>query len=607
MSSIYGWLSTTNTNGLARAINAQRAADPCLTANAQQVSCLRPATEIAGHGSTVAPCIYQSESLLAMIEGSPRWQDSALAGIAERHGPAQALAEGFQRHGRAVLGRIRGAFACYVSEPGRHYALLANDRFGIRPLAFYARKDLLVFGSQLDHIIAHPGVQTGLDPQAIFDYLYFHMIPSPGSIYAGVSKLQPGEFVEFNDGHIQRDFYWQISYADSPDPEKDLRAQLHDQLTRSVSACAPDSHTGAFLSGGLDSSTVTGVYQTLSSDPIDAFAIGFDAEGYDEMAYARATARHFKVNLHEYYVTPADVLQAIPLIARTYDEPFGNASAIPAYYCARFAREHGMRQLLAGDGGDEIFAGNTRYAKQKLFDLYRHVPLALKSGLIEPVAQITPLLGKVRSYIEQAGITMPARMETYNFLHRTPLADIFTADFLAQVDASAPLASLQRTYDRAGTDDLVKQMLFLDAKITLADNDLRKVNRMCDLAGVGVHYPLLQDNLVEFAASIPSGLLMQRFQLRSFYRKSMAGFLAPETLSKSKHGFGLPFGLWMSADPGLREFADVNLRGMANRGIIHPDYIKTIIKAQQQGHAAYYGVMIWILMMLEQWLVSHNQ
>lgn len=606
MSSIYGWLSTTNTNGLARSINDQQTAGKCLTATAKSVSCVQPTTEIGGHGSTMAPFIYQSEQLLAMIEGSPQWQDSALAKIAESHGPARALAEGFRHEGRSVLNEIRGPFACYLSEPERRYALLANDRFGIRPLAFYAREDLLVFGSQLDSIIAHPGVRTGIDPQAIFDYLYFHMIPSPRSIYTGVSKLQPGEFVEFDNGQISRDFYWQISYADSPYPGKDLLAQLHDQLTQSVTACAPDRQTGAFLSGGLDSSTVTGVYQKLSADPIDAFSIGFDAEGYDEMEYARATARHFKVNLHEYYVTPADVLQAIPLIARTYDEPFGNASAIPAYYCARFAREHGMLQLLAGDGGDEIFAGNTRYAKQKLFDLYRHVPGALKSSLIEPIANNAPLLGKVRSYIEQARISMPARMETYNFLHRTPLADIFTADFLAQVDSLAPLTSLQQTYDRAGTDDLVKQMLFLDAKITLADNDLRKVNRMCDLAGVDVRYPLLQDNLVEFAASIPSGLLMQRFQLRSFYRKSMAGFLAPETLSKSKHGFGLPFGVWMSTDPELKEFADVNLRNVANRGIINPNYIKTLIKAQQQGHAAYYGVMIWILMMLEQWLASHR-
>jgi asparagine synthase (glutamine-hydrolysing) len=143
------------------------------------------------------------------------------------------------------------------------------------------------------------------------------------------------------------------------------------------------------LSGGLDSSTVVGLFQKLSPQPVDVFSIGFAADGYDEMEYARITARHFKSTLHEYYVTPADVLAAIPLVAQAYDEPFGNASAVPAYYCAKFAREHGMTQLLAGDGGDEIFAGNARYAKQKIFDLYRHVPGFAKAFLASRLSTTT--------------------------------------------------------------------------------------------------------------------------------------------------------------------------------------------------------------------------
>jgi len=243
------------------------------------------------------------------------------------------------RDGRSVLDKIKGPFAFCLLEPERRYALLAIDRIGIRPLAFYCQNGLLVFGSELDQIMGHPGVKAAVDPQAIFNYLYFHMIPSPGSIYSGVSKLQPGEFLEFNNGQLTRDFYWQLRYNDSNCSKKELLAQLQPQLQQSVSACAPDDHTGAFLSGGLDSSTVTRVLSKIANRPIDAFTMGFDADGYDEMEYARITAAHFKVNLHEYYVTPADVLQAMPLIAQTYDEPFGNDSAVPAYYCAKFARE----------------------------------------------------------------------------------------------------------------------------------------------------------------------------------------------------------------------------------------------------------------------------
>jgi len=604
MSSIYGWLSTAETTSSFNWIDSQRTASKCLTAASQSVFNHHKMAGVAGHGISLAPSIYQSSQLLVILEGSPQWQDSALAEVATNHGSSQALAEGFLRYGRAVLDKIQGPFAFCLLEPERHYALLAIDRVGIRPLAYYCQNGLLVFGSQLDQIIAHPGVKTAIDPQAIFNYLYFHMVPSPGSIYSGVSKLQPGEYLEFNNGQLNRDFYWHIRYNDSSYSKKELLAQLQPQLEQSVSACSPDHETGAFLSGGLDSSTVTGFYQKIASRPIDAFTMGFDADGYDEMEYARATAAHFKVNLHEYYVTPADVLQAIPLIAQTYDEPFGNASAIPAYYCAKFARELGMTRLLAGDGGDEIFAGNSRYAKQKVFDLYRHVPGFAKT-ILEPVAYNLPPLRKVKSYIEQAKIAMPDRMETYNFLHRTPLADIFSEGFLKQIDPDLPVQNLRYTYNRASSDDLIKQMLFLDGKFTLADNDLRKVNRMCELAGVEVQYPMLQENLIEFAAVISSKWLMKGFELRSFYRESLQNFLPKETLAKSKQGFGLPFGVWMSNDKALKQFAEANLEGIEKRGFLNPAYIKKLIQLHQDGHASYYGVMIWLLIMLEQWLLTH--
>ncbi len=606
MGSIYGWLSTAETPSSPTWVDSQRVASKCLTTATSKSSFIRHKMgEVAGHGINLAPSVYQTSKLLVILEGSPQWQDSELAEVAKNQGSAQALAEGFLRDGRSVLDNIRGPFAFCLLEPERRYALLAIDRIGIRPLAFYCQNGLLVFGSELDQIMGHPGVKAAVDPQAIFNYLYFHMIPSPGSIYSGVSKLQPGEFLEFNNGQLTRDFYWQLRYKDSSCSKKELLAQLQSQLEQSVSACAPDDHTGAFLSGGLDSSTVTGFYQKIANRPIDAFTMGFDADGYDEMEYARITAAHFKVNLHEYYVTPADVLQAMPLIAQTYDEPFGNDSAVPAYYCAKFARELGMTRLLAGDGGDEYFAGNSRYAKQKVFDLYRRVPSLAKS-ILEPLTFNLEPLRKVKSYIEQANIAMPERMETYNFLHRTPLAEIFSEDFLKQINPDQPLQYLKSTYDRTSNDDLMKQMLFLDDKFTLADNDLRKVNRMCELAGVDVHYPMLQENLVEFAASIPSKWLMQGFELRSFYKEGMRDFLPKETLRKSKKGFGLPFGVWMSSDKALKQFAEDNLEGITKRGFLNPDYIKNIIELHQSGHASYYGIMIWILVMLEQWLLAHN-
>jgi asparagine synthase (glutamine-hydrolysing) len=561
---------------------------------------------IATAGNEPLNPIFKSDEILAAIEGAPQWRDTDLARMAEEMGASHALAEGFRRYGKEVLNRIHGAFSLCILKPAEQYTLLAIDRVGIRPMAYTIRDGILIFGSHIDSILTHPSVRGEISPQGIFNYLYFQMIPSPGSIYKGIGKLQPGEYLEFTGGKAYQDFYHQLIFSEQGSSEQTLAAQLREELKESVSSALSGRATGTFLSGGLDSSTVTGIYQSFSETPVDAFAIGFDAEGFDEMEYARASARHFGARLHEYYVTPDDVLQAIPLIASAYDEPFGNASAIPAYYCAKFARDAGITCLLAGDGGDEIFAGNARYAKQKMFSLYQHIPAFLRSALIEPAANHLPPLKKLKSYIEQASIPMPERMETYNFLHRTPLEEIFDPEFLKQVDPAEPIQHLTSVYDRAKSDTLIKKMLFLDHKITLADNDLRKVNRMCELAGMEVRYPLLQDNMMEFAAGVPTGMLLRRFELRSFFRKSMQGFLARQTLEKSKHGFGLPFGLWLHEHPPLREFADNSLKQIREREILNKEYLEQIIRAHEGGHASYYGVMIWLLVILEQWLQTRG-
>ncbi len=605
MSSIYGWFSTTEKVFDGSGIDQQHTASQALHSVSSCVAKHQNVAEMAGYGLKKAPSVYQSSQFMVIIEGDPYWSDEQLKKIAISSDSAEALAIGFLQYGRLVLDKIHGPFSFCILEPGRHYALLANDRLGIRPLAYYYQQGLLVFGSKLDHIIAHPGVKAVIDPQGIFNYLYAHNIPSPGSIYKDISKLQPGEFIEIDNEQQLNDFYWQPDYTESTFTKQALMEQLHRQLDRSIAACLPDKQTGVFLSGGLDSSTVTGFYQQFANHKVDAFTMGFDAEGYDEMAYARLVAAHFKVNLHEYYVSPADVLNSIPLIAQTYDEPFGNASAVPSYYCAKFARERGMTRLLAGDGGDEIFAGNSRYAKQKLFDYYRYLPNCAKA-VIAPMANNLAFLGKLQSYIEQATINMPDRLETYNFLHRSPLKEFFTEDFLKQIDSELPIANSRSTYNRANTNDLVKRMLHLDGKFTLADNDLRKVNRMCELAGIDVHYPMLQEDFVKFSAGIPSKWLMRGFELRSFYKESMKNYLPKQTLSKSKQGFGLPFGVWMAQDKELKQFSLDNLYSFSKRGIVNPVYIKNIIHLHEKGHSSYYGVMIWLLIMLEQWLITHE-
>ncbi len=240
----------------------------------------------------------------------------------------------------------------------------------------------MVFGTRADQVAAQPGVDGGLHPQALYDYLYFHVVPGPETIYSGVRRLQPGECLHWQAGQARIEPYWVMEYQEEglEGSPAEWRGRFLDLVREGVHRRADGGvKVGAFLSGGTDSSTVTGMLSQLGEGPARTYSIGFDAPGYDEMEYARLVARHFNTDHHEYYVTAEDVVAAVPQIAAHFDQPFANASAVPAYYCARMAKEDGVQRLLAGDGGDELFGGNERYAKQKIFDWYNHVPEAIAS------------------------------------------------------------------------------------------------------------------------------------------------------------------------------------------------------------------------------------
>lgn len=569
---------------------------------------------IATRPGIVPVSAHRSGALLAAVAGRIRWHSPELTGLAAKHGSAAALAEAYRRHGSDCLRHIGGAFAIAIVDTDSSSGLLAVDRMGIRTLCYANPSGRLVFGSSAESVAAHPEVGGALSNQAIFNYLFCHVVPAPGTIFEAVHKLRPGECIAFANGAVDKRFYWQLRYEDDGNDSFDALQPRFRQLLREATGRAidGDADIGAFLSGGTDSSTVAGLLTRLGGKPAKTYSIGFAAEGFDEMAYARITARHFAASAHEYYVTPQDVVDAIPIIAQAYDEPFGNESAVPTYFCARMARADGVRVMLAGDGGDEIFGGNARYARQKLFEAYGAVPQALRRGLIEPLALGVPggdrlaPLRKLRSYIRQASIPLPERLEAYNFLQRSPLAEVFEPEFLAGVDPTQPLALQRDAYQRAASTSPVNRMMHLDLEFTLADNDLRKVSRMCEVAGVEVRYPLIDDALVDFSGQIPPSLKVKGLKLRYFFKQALRDFLPPETLAKTKHGFGMPFGMWVRDYRPLADLAHDSLRAFARRGIVKPGYLTELRQQHESGHATYFGVMIWVIMMLERWLAARK-
>jgi asparagine synthase (glutamine-hydrolysing) len=344
---------------------------------------------------------------------------------------------------------------------------------------------------------------------------------------------------------------------------------------------------------------------------VRTYSIGFDVPGYDEMGYARTAARHFGTDHHEYYVTPRDVIANITALAMQFDQPFGNSSALPAFCCARMARQGDVTTLLAGDGGDELFGGNSRYAKQLAFSLYDSIPASLRNAMLRPLAEY-PLFGRVpglrkaASFVQQAAVSMPDRMEMYNLLLRTGLDIVFDPAFLTQIDSKAPIAQQRRTYNGTTADALINRMLAYDWKYTLADNDLPKVVGAARLAGVGVEFPLLDDRLVEFSLNLAPSLKLRRFKLRWFFKEALSEFLPREILTKKKHGFGLPFGSWAVKHQGLREIVLDSLSTLKRRRIVRSDFVDDLVEQRLPAHPGYYGEMVWILMMLEQWLGANE-
>jgi asparagine synthase (glutamine-hydrolysing) len=564
---------------------------------------------VAAAGAGVS--VFQEDERLVAVWGGARFADAELAALAQRHGVARAVAQGYARNGSGVLAALSGACALAVLDGRSGEAVLAIDRMGTRPLCYCVVADTLVFGSTLDAISAFPGSTTETDRQAIYEYVYFHMVPGPRTIYAGCDRLLPGSFLMWRNGELETRPYWEMRYVENEKrPISELKKDFLAAVREGVREAAQGGVVGTFLSGGTDSSTVAGMLGETTGKPARTYSIGFDAQGYDEMGYARIAARHFGTQHHEYYVTAEDVASAIPRIAEVHDQPFGNSSAVPTYFCAKLARDDGVDALLGGDGGDELFGGNERYSKQYLYSLYSDLPRALRKGLIEPVAFLPPeigIAGKVQRYIRNASLPMPARYDNYNLLERLGPATIFARDFLDGVDRALPSARMSQTYNAAHAQSLINRMLALDLKYTLADNDLPKVARSCELAGVDIRFPLLNDAVVAFAARLPPGLKLRRTRLRYFFKEALRGFLPDETITKSKHGFGLPFGQWLQAHGPLRQIALDSLTDLKKRGIVRPEFIDELTSTHVESHASYYGTMVWVLMMLEQWIRQHRR
>ncbi len=548
------------------------------------------------------------EASTPLLAGNPHFADADVAQTAAQRGHEAAWQQALQRGGPAAAASAQGHFSVALARDAGG-SFMAVDRFATRSLCYTVTDGQLRFAEGAADLA---DADTPIDPQALFDYLYHHAIPSPRTVFKGVSRLPPGHCASFDAGRLTVQPYWAPRFEEKPfasfeAARDEFRRVLADAVARQLDGSTP----AAFLSGGTDSSTVAGLIGQVSGRPAETYSIGFEAEGYDEMEYARIAARAFGTRHHEYYVTPDDLVRSIPEVAAQHDQPFGNSSALPGYYCALRARQDGITHLLAGDGGDELFGGNTRYATQRVFGWYDAIPSALRRGLIEPLTDTgafdrIPLLRKGASYVRQARVPLPDRMQTYNLLHRLGTGDMLTPAFVAQVNMAGPQAQEREVWAQARGASLINQMLAYDWRYTLAENDLPKVRSSTALAGVSVAYPFLDHAVLDFSLRMPTRDKLRGLKLRWFFKEALRGFLPDEIITKKKHGFGLPFGVWATRHAGLQALARDSLRSFATRGVVQPAFIDTLFDKRLPEHPGFYGEMVWILMMLEQWIRRHR-
>jgi asparagine synthase (glutamine-hydrolysing) len=544
----------------------------------------------------------------SVFVGSPRF-----AGLTPERPEGAATTEQnwrlhLAKHGAAkAASHVAGKFAVALAMPDGG-AFLAVDRFATQTLCYRVDGKEITFSERADALAKN---SSDLDPQALFDYLYFHVIPSPRTIYKGVQRLPPGHYALFKDGELTVAPYWQPTFNPIAKPSfGDLRDEFSGLMRQAVRRELDGSKPACFLSGGTDSSSVAGLITEVSGQPAECYSIGFHAEGYDEMEYARLAAKHFGTRHHEYYVTPEDLIASMGPVAASYDQPFGNSSAVPAFYCASKAKADGVSKLLAGDGGDELFGGNSRYATQRMFGWYQHVPSVIRKGLMEPFFSIdlvgrTPGLKKGSGYIRQANMPVPERMQQFNLLRRLGFSKVLEPGFLALVDPNSVMAQQEAVWASAGEVAEIDKHLAYDWRYTLAENDLPKVMGTTALAGVGVGFPLLDDDLVAFSARLPAEYKLKGMHLRWFFKEALRGFLPDEIITKKKQGFGLPFGTWMVKHDGLKKLANDALHSVAERGIVQRQFVHDLLTVHLPSHPHYYGTIVWILIMLEHWLRAH--
>jgi asparagine synthase (glutamine-hydrolysing) len=513
----------------------------------------------------------------------------------------EVIVHAYEQWGKDAIARLRGMFGLAIWDKTSRTLLIARDRIGIKPMYYATVNGRLYFGSELKSLLEAPDLPRELDAAALDHYLSFLYTPRDGSIFKSVRKLPPGHLLTWNDGRMSIERFWQMPATETfTGSEEDAIQQLRAVLSDAVrSHMISDVPLGAFLSGGVDSSLVVGLMSELSSSRVKTFSIGFDEPEFDELDKARQVADHFGTEHHEFVVKP-DGVGILDKLVSHFDEPFADSSAIPTWYVSEMARKH-VTVVLSGDGGDELFGGYERYLPHpRVLAFDRYSPRALRRVAAIAAARL-PHGVRGKNFLRHVGRDEQGRyLDAIRFFGADEKPALLTRDVQDAIDGPDPETTLARHFERFAQLPWPSQMMRFDAETYLPEDVLTKVDRMSMAHSIESRVPILDNDVIAFAATLPASLKIKNGR-RKHILKEVAATLVPRAiLDRKKQGFGVPLGTWFRGN--LRElFADTLLSPASlQRGYFQPAFVRRIVDEHLTGKRDH-TLRLWQLVVFEKW------
>jgi asparagine synthase (glutamine-hydrolysing) len=513
----------------------------------------------------------------------------------------EVIVHAYEQWGTNAIPRLRGMFGLAIWDTRSRTLLVARDRIGIKPMHYATVNGRLYFGSEIKSLLEAPDLPRDLDMDAVDHYLSFLYTPRDGSIFKSVRKLPPGHLLTWTRGAATIEQYWELPATESyRGSEADAVQQLQAVLTDAVrSHLVSDVPLGAFLSGGVDSSLVVGLMSAASSGRVKTFSIGFNEPAFDELDHARRVARHFDTDHHEFVVEP-DAIGILDRLVSHFDEPFADSSAIPTWYVSEMARRH-VTVVLSGDGGDELFGGYDRYLPHPHVAAFDRYSPPGGRRVAAMAASTLPHGARGKNFLRHVGRNDHGRyLDAIRFFGTDEKPALLTMDARKCMGGFDAEQQLARHFERYAGLPWASQMMRFDTETYLPEDVLTKVDRMSMAHSIESRVPLLDNEVVAFASTLPAALKIKGGRRKHVLKEVAATLLPREVLDRRKQGFGVPLGVWFRGH--LRElFSDTLLSpGSLQRGYFRPAFVRQLLDEHVAGKRDH-TLRLWQLVVFERW------